>query len=132
MTPDTSSRAAATPAPQETPEISLELQVRLKTEDGQLLLLLPPETNIGESATAAASTWTELWQQLKVRLNAGERFWQANAEVQLVASDRLLDIRQLQEIAEALAEEFTLAAVKQPLPPPPLVTASNSSRPYLP
>jgi septum site-determining protein MinC len=104
MTPDTSSRAAATPAPQETPEISLELQVRLKTEDGQLLLLLPPETNIGESATAAASTWTELWQQLKVRLNAGERFWQANAEVQLVASDRLLDIRQLQEIAEALAE----------------------------
>ncbi|NJK68860.1 MAG: septum site-determining protein MinC [Microcoleus sp. CSU_2_2] len=104
MTPDASSRAAATPAPQETPEVSLELQVRLKTEDGQLLLLLPPETNIGESATAAASTWTELWQQLKVRLNAGERFWQANAEVQLMASDRLLDIRQLQEIAEALSE----------------------------
>ena len=104
MTPDASSRAAAAPAPQETPEVSLELQVRLKTEDGQLLLLLPSETNIGESATAAASTWTELWQQLKVRLNAGERFWQANAEVQLMASDRLLDIRQLQEIAEALSE----------------------------
>jgi septum site-determining protein MinC len=103
MTPDASPGAAATPTPQETPEISLELQVRLKTEDGQLMLLLPPETNTGEVGNAASS-WTELWQQLKIRLNAGERFWQPNAEVQLMASDRLLDIRQLQEIAEALAE----------------------------
>jgi septum site-determining protein MinC len=102
MTPDASTAAAA-PAPQSTPEISLELQVRLKTEDGQLLLLLPPETNT-ELVTGAASTWTELWQQLKVRLNAGERFWQPNAEVQLMGSDRLLDIRQLQEIANALLE----------------------------
>ena len=101
MTPDASAGAAA--APQSTPEVSLELQVRLKTEDGQLLLLLPPETN-NEPATAAASTWTELWQQLKVRLNAGERFWQPNAEVQLIGNDRLLDIRQLQEIASALEE----------------------------
>lgn len=102
MTPDASAGAAAA-APQSTPEVSLELQVRLKTEDGQLLLLLPPETN-NEAATGTASTWTELWQQLKVRLNAGERFWQPNAEVQLMGSDRLLDIRQLQEIAEALLE----------------------------
>ena len=101
MTPDASAGAAA--APQSTPEVSLELQVRLKTEDGQLLLLLPPETN-SEAATASASTWTELWQQLKVRLNAGERFWQPNAEVQLMGNDRLLDIRQLQEIASALEE----------------------------
>ena len=102
MTPDASAGAAAA-APQSTPEISLELQVRLKTEDGQLLLLLPPETN-NEAATGTASTWTELWQQLKVRLNAGERFWQPNAEVQLMGSDRLLDIRQLQSIADALSE----------------------------
>ena len=86
MTPDASAGAAA--APQSTPEVSLELQVRLKTENGQLLLLLPPETN-SEPATAAASTWTELWQQLKVRLNAGERFWQPNAEVLLMGNDRL-------------------------------------------
>ena len=103
MTPDASAGAAAASAPQSTPEVSLELQVRLKTEDGQLLLLLPPETNT-EPATGAASTWTELWQQLKVRLNAGERFWQPNAEVQLMGSDRLLDIRQLQSIADALSE----------------------------
>lgn len=102
MTPDASAAAAAA-APQSTPEVSLELQVRLKTEDGQLLLLLPPETN-SEPATASASTWTELWQQLKVRLNAGERFWQPNAEVQLMGNDRLLDIRQLQSIADALSE----------------------------
>jgi len=98
MIPDTSPRAATAP------EVSLDMQVRLKTEDGQLLLLLPSETNTGESAAASSSSWTELWQQLKVRLNAGERFWQANAEVQLMANDRLLDIRQLQEIADALAE----------------------------
>ena len=103
MTPNASPGAAAS-APQATPEVSLDMQVRLKTEDGQLLLLLPSETNTSEVPTASASTWTELWQQLKVRLNAGERFWQANAEVQLMANDRLLDIRQLQEIAEALLE----------------------------
>jgi septum site-determining protein MinC len=97
MTPDASPRTATAP------EVSLELQVRLKTENGQLMLLLPPETNIGESQTAA-STWTELVQQLKIRLNAGERFWQPQAEVQLMGNDRLLDIRQLQEIAEALTE----------------------------
>ncbi|MCC3405064.1 MAG: septum site-determining protein MinC [Microcoleus sp. PH2017_10_PVI_O_A] len=102
MTPDASAGAAA-PTPQSTPEVSLDLQVRLKTEDGQLLLLLPPETN-NEPATGTASTWTELCQQLKLRLNAGERFWQPNAEVQLMGSDRLLDIRQLQEIAGALLE----------------------------
>ncbi|MEG3863814.1 septum site-determining protein MinC [Microcoleus sp. herbarium12] len=101
MTPDASTAAAATP--QSTPEVSLNLQVRLKTEDGQLLLLLPPETN-NEAGTGTASTWAELCQQLKVRLNAGERFWQPNAEVQLMGSDRLLDIRQLQEIADALSE----------------------------
>jgi septum site-determining protein MinC len=101
MTPDASTAAAATP--QSTPEVSLDLQVRLKTEDGQLLLLLPPETN-NEPGTGTASTWTELCQQLKVRLNAGERFWQPNAEVQLMGSDRLLDIRQLQEIAGTLLE----------------------------
>ncbi|NJL66869.1 MAG: septum site-determining protein MinC [Oscillatoriales cyanobacterium RU_3_3] len=97
MIPNASPRVATAP------EVSLELQVRLKTEDGQLMLLLPPESNSGESQTAA-STWTELVQQLKVRLNAGERFWQANAEVQLMGNDRLLDIRQLQEIADSLAE----------------------------
>src|SRR4028119_1401380 len=43
MTPDASAGAAAA-APQSTPEVSLELQARLKTEEGQLILTLPPKT----------------------------------------------------------------------------------------
>jgi septum site-determining protein MinC len=43
-------------------------------------------------------------QQLKQRLNAGERFWLAETSVHLIARDRLLDGRQLQAIADALVE----------------------------
>lgn len=108
------------------------LQVRFKSEGGRLLLLLPPEvegnsanhantsTNpasqegaIQDSANSGSSqfgnsantnTWNDLWQQLKQRLNAGERFWQPETAVHLVARDRLLDVRQLQAIADALAD----------------------------
>ncbi|WP_445241238.1 hypothetical protein [Microcoleus vaginatus] len=41
MTPDASAAAAAAP-PQSTPEVSLELQVRLKTEDGTATVATPP------------------------------------------------------------------------------------------
>jgi septum site-determining protein MinC len=75
-------------------------QVRLKSEGGRLLLLLPPETE----ASSTALSWTDLWQQLKQRLSAGERFWQPNTAVHLIARDRLLDVRQLQSIEEALTE----------------------------
>merc|ERR1712117_195290 len=77
---------------------------RFKTEEGKLLLLLPPEFNHGEIESPIAMTWTEIWQQLKQRLKAGEKFWQPQTEVELIAFDRLLDTRQLQEIAEALLE----------------------------
>ncbi len=94
-----------------TQEVSTNLQVRFKTEDGKLLLLLPPDN--GEMESPTAMTWTEIWQQLKQRLKAGERFWQPKTEVQLVAFDRLLDTRQLQEIAEALLEvELQLTTVQ--------------------
>lgn len=73
-------------------------QVRFKSENGRLLLLLPPEINSPSSATA----WTDIWHQLKQRLNAGERFWQPNTPVHLIVRDRLLDVRQLQAIADAL------------------------------
>lgn len=104
MMPDAPPSATAPPTPPPAPTTNLNLQVRLKSEDGRLLLLLPPETNNGEAANSTATTWIELWQQLKIRLGAGERFWQANTEVYLMAGDRLLDIRQLQSIAEALTE----------------------------
>ncbi|NEP41289.1 MAG: septum site-determining protein MinC [Okeania sp. SIO2H7] len=79
-------------------------QVLFKTFEGKLLLLLPRETGNGDSEAIAAASWPEIWQQLKLRLNAGETFWEANTEVELVAFDRLLDTRQLQEIAKALSE----------------------------
>lgn len=79
--------------------VDYQLQVRLKSEGKQILLVLPPDAEL-----PGAASWPDLWQQLKTRLNAGERFWQANASVHLLAQDRLLDGVKLQEIADALSE----------------------------
>lgn len=81
--------------------LNLHQQVRLKSDAGQVLLLLPPQA---EQTTAGELTWQELWQQLKHRLNASDRFWQPQTPVKLIAGDRLLDSRQLQELEEALAD----------------------------
>lgn len=91
--PDTIS-SLATP-PQEVGN----LQVRLKNEAGRLVLTLPADTE-----TPGASSWSDLWLQLKQRLQGGDRFWQPNTAVELMAADRLLDGRQLKAIADALAE----------------------------
>lgn len=80
-------------------EVNSNLQVHFKSELGRLLLILP-----AEAQTPFAANWTDLWQQMKQRLNGGERFWQPNTVVHLMASDRLLDGRQLQAIADALCE----------------------------
>lgn len=74
------------------------LQVRLKNEAGRLVLTLPAD------AETASSSWSDLWLQLKQRLQGGDRFWQPNTPVELMAADRLLDGRQLKAIADALAE----------------------------
>jgi len=95
MTSDPSASASAVPVVEQAVP-----QVRFKSEGGKLLLLLPLESEVTTPATA----WADLWQQLKQRLNAGERFWQAHTAVHLVARDRLLDGRQLQAIADALTE----------------------------
>lgn len=73
-------------------------QVRFKGENGRLLLLLPPDPEADPSPVS----WTELYQQLKLRLEGGNRFWQPKTVVHLLARDRLLDVRQLQSIAELL------------------------------
>lgn len=72
-------------------------QVCLKREGEQLQLILPPSEQSSEQ-----NDWSEIWQQLKHRLSAGERFWQPGSSLHLLAADRLLDSRQLQAIAEAL------------------------------
>ena len=83
-----------------TAEANPNLQVRFKNQGGKLLLLLPPISE--EEATPVP--WSEIWEQLKLRLSAGERFWQPQTTVYLLTRNRLLDARQLQEIADALAD----------------------------
>ncbi|MBE9182594.1 septum site-determining protein MinC [Oculatella sp. LEGE 06141] len=100
MNPDSSIPASVSAIPQPTAEGNPNLQVRFKSEGGRLLLMLPPDVD----SASSASTWSDVWQQLKQRLNAGERFWQPDTAVHLIARDRLLDVRQLQAIADALAD----------------------------
>ncbi len=85
-------------------ESTRDQQVRFKTEGGKLLILLPPEDEGDVVNTAAVLTWNEIWQQLKQRLDASDRFWQPETTVHLIARDRLLDARQLQQLADALLE----------------------------
>ncbi|MEH2064234.1 MAG: septum site-determining protein MinC [Nostoc sp.] len=75
-------------------------QVQLKSKEGRLLLILPPESQL----SASELTWSDIWQQIRQRLNAGDRFRVSNTPVHLMAQDRLVDSRQLQELAEALTE----------------------------
>ncbi|MBW4423433.1 MAG: septum site-determining protein MinC [Nostoc desertorum CM1-VF14] len=83
-------------------------QVQLKSKEGRLLLILPPESQV----SASELTWSEIWQQIRQRLNAGDRFRISNTPVHLMAQDRLVDARQLQELAEALNEvELRLISV---------------------
>ena len=74
------------------------IQVQLKTEEGRLLLILPTESHVPPSEFS----WWEIWQQMKQRLNAGDRLRKPNTALHLVAKDRLLDNRQLQDLAETL------------------------------
>jgi len=90
--------------PSATSDASRDQQVRFKSEGGKLLILLPPEDEGDVVNSAAILTWAEIWQQLKQRLDASDRFWQPETVVHLIARDRLLDARQLQQLAEALME----------------------------
>lgn len=74
-----------------------DVQVRLARLDGQLQIILPKVEK-----RSAQDDWFEMWQQLKHRLNSGERFWKPGELIHVLAQDQLLDPRQLQEIAEAL------------------------------
>ncbi|MEH2191599.1 MAG: septum site-determining protein MinC [Nostoc sp.] len=83
-------------------------QVQIKSKEGRLLLILPPESQV----SASELSWSDIWQQIRQRLNAGDRFRIANTPVHLMAQDRLVDARQLQELAEALSEvELRLISV---------------------
>ncbi|MGF1493989.1 MAG: septum site-determining protein MinC [Microcoleaceae cyanobacterium] len=86
--------------------LPLSQQVRFQSKDGRLLLFLPPEppAQPDEDLPTGSRGWTELWQQLKHRIKSGDHNWQPGTEVHLIVGNRLLDVRQLQEIAEALQD----------------------------
>ncbi|WP_445635426.1 septum site-determining protein MinC [Nostoc sp. DSM 114161] len=80
--------------------VNQNIQVQLKSEGGRLLLILPSESQV----PASEVSWSDIWQQIRQRLNAGDRFRISNTPVHLMAQDRLVDARQLQELAEALSD----------------------------
>jgi septum site-determining protein MinC len=99
------------PAPPSTPETALapnrdrpnrDQQVWFQSEGGKLLLQLPLEGEAEQINPATAFSWNDIYQQIQQRLNSGDRFWQPDTPVELVARDRLLDGRQLQAIADLL------------------------------
>ncbi|NET57660.1 MAG: septum site-determining protein MinC [Symploca sp. SIO2E6] len=98
MTSDSAEQSVST-ASSSDKVVDCQLQVRLQREGEQLQLILPKSGEMPDEAT-----WLELWQQLKHRLNTGERFWQENTIVHLMANDQLLDGQKLQAIANALRE----------------------------
>ncbi|BAZ86173.1 septum site-determining protein MinC [Dolichospermum compactum] len=79
-------------------KVDHNIQVQLKTEGERLLLILPTELQV----PASEFNWGEIWHQMKQRLNAGDRLRKPNTFLHLVAKDRLLDNRQLQDLAETL------------------------------
>ncbi|WP_138501444.1 septum site-determining protein MinC [Nostoc sp. PA-18-2419] len=88
--------------------LNQNIQVQLKSQGGQLLLILPSESQV----PASEVSWSNIWQQIRQRLNASDRFRISNTPVHLMAQDRLVDARQLQELAEALSEvELRLISV---------------------
>lgn len=72
-------------------------QVRLTRQDEQIQILLP-------SPDVAGASWLELWDSFKQRLHSTAAFWQPGTIAKLQADTHLLDSRQLQAIADALAK----------------------------
>ncbi len=93
-----------TPEAEAEGEPPVELQVSLRAEGDHLLLTFPAEAETANGSSSLPLAWIDLWQQFKQRLQGGDRFWQPGTVVHLMARDRLLDARQLQDIAEALTE----------------------------
>jgi len=77
-----------------------KIQVEIRSEKERLVLTLPSLIQ----ASVSEYSWSEIWQQMKLRLLAQQRFFSSKISVHLVAHDRLLDSRQLQDIAETLNE----------------------------
>jgi septum site-determining protein MinC len=74
-------------------------QVHFASEDGQLQLILPTTINFEDEGE-----WQQFHQDLKTALHQSELKWETGQSVHLISQDRLLDGRQLQNLAEILEE----------------------------
>lgn len=66
--------------------------INLYSQAGQLILQLPPEI---------PGDWEGVWQQLQLHLQARTPFWSPHSHLEVRVGNRLLDQRQLQQLAEA-------------------------------
>lgn len=82
-----------------TPLLERYVQVHLKTEGDQLHLILPKS-----QTTDGGNDWAQVCQGLKYLLKNHEKTWSSQTSVCLIPQDRLIDARQLQILAEILAE----------------------------
>jgi len=85
-------------------ELPSDQQVQLRWQGDRLQVILPPDRDLGEDSLPPEVIWEQMWQPLQQRLKGGERFGQEEETVDLVAQSRLLDERQLQELADRLKE----------------------------
>ncbi|AFY62722.1 septum site-determining protein MinC [Synechococcus sp. PCC 6312] len=99
--------AQTTPTASESPALAEELPelepsqpvanitdfgINLYSQAGQLILQLPPEM---------PGDWEAVWQQLQLHLQARSPFWSPQTHMEVRVGNRLLDQRQLQQLAEA-------------------------------
>ncbi len=101
--PEPEPESATLPTPAAAPPgvslVNPRSQLRLARKAGQLALIVPAARDLkGKIA------WADLLDHLKCRLKASEQFWEPGTDIQLRAADQLLDGRQLQAIAQTLAD----------------------------
>ena len=77
-------------------------QVRIKTDNGVVWILLPPD--LKKEGSTISYAWNELIQQLQQRLNGEARSWKPNTSVRILTGDRLLDSTQFQDLAGVLTQ----------------------------
>ena len=94
------SPTAKPPAPTKAPDPNA--QVRIKTDNGVVWMLLPPD--LKKEGSTISYAWSELIQQLQQRLNGEARSWKPNTSVRILTGDRLLDSSQFQDLATVLAQ----------------------------
>jgi septum site-determining protein MinC len=102
MQPDSAPHTASTaeikssPASSPAERANQNGHIFFQAVQGLLYLHLPP-------AKVMNVEWSHLWEQLQQRLESSSKIWPPNTAVCLMANDRLLDLRQLEQLEASLA-----------------------------